>query len=591
VDASLDSGEPTDPAGPWVVDPARVGVEAAGQTVEVTAGLAARADEGPVDRVAVVDTDGRTLVVADCSGGACRLETPAGEREVPAATVRVDGAWHQGRAEGFALVTADGKVAVNATLFDGGGVRLAGEGLPAPIGVTGPLVLEGTPREVHRVALIGPGGDPVLVLEPGARGAGAVEVAGRRAHADAVRAELHGDPFRDDRVLLRYWVDGIRQGWYVDTTPAPAYQAAGEALEEHLVLRSPTAEGRAELDLAAGPVGLEDPEARLSPRFDVAARVTVEDAGGFERGWLTVDGTPVAELGATGRSDGARVLQGTLAADRVEPGAADVGARLERMLAPGVVQVREVDPIPVQLDAQGPPAPQAPPAADSAALAWSDREDVARWEAQVRPDGGTWRSVPVEGTRATVPEDWSTWEGRVRGVDEVGNTGPWSEAATGGSTGDEDGEDPPAPALEVRAPTPGARVAGEVAVRWAPDPGTAEVRVEATGAHGWRTVAQAREPPAVWDSRELPDGEHRLRVTASGPGGETARLVDVRVDNLDPVPANPSSGLAPSSEDAEDGTPPPAWQPGQPGPRALAAGVALALGGLTAVRVAGHGKR
>lgn len=575
ADASVDTGPPVDPWGPWVVAPGHAAVEV-GATVEVNLStpLAVRAEDGPVDEAAVVGPEGRVLVAADCSSGACTISTPLGTRSVPAATITPNGTWHQARTDGFTLEAADGTAQVEARVFDDRGVRLDGDGLAAPVTVTAPLVLEGTPRTVDRLALLGPGGEPVLVVDADGREAARVQVGERTVRADEVHATLHGDPLNDDEVLVRVWVDGQRHGFVVQQTPHGAYQAAGGALEDHLVVRSPTREGSAAITLRAGPATVET-EGRLSPAFDVAARVTVEDGTPWTRGWLTVDGTPRAELTASGSQQDARVLHGVLE-DDLEGEHAEIGARLERRLAPGLVQVQHVDPVSVHLDDQGPPPPSIQPSTEGASITWPNGS-AARWEAQARPPEGDWRPIPTEDREARLPEGpHGEWEARVRGVDDVGNEGPWSEPVVL-ERGGEDAEPTHGQArLALTAPEPGDHLSGTARIAWQPDPATATVRadVRTSGEAPWQRVAEGSNPPLTWDTRTVPDGDHTLRVTAEGPGGPTTRLLAVTVDNLDPIDGADTGaflGEGPDPTRGGDG----AAMPGTPLPQALAAGLAL----------------
>lgn len=587
--ASVSSQRPLDPEGPWVLSAQKVRLAPGnGLEVELSTPVTARADQGPADRVVVLTPEDRPLVGIGCGEGACELRTPLGVREVPAGSLAFEGAWHQGRLTGLRVEAVDGAAQVTVDAFGPHGVRVAGSALEDPVTVTGTLVLEGDPRDVDRVALRGPDGEAALAARPGDGSLAALRLGDRDVRVEALRVTLLGDPLTDETVTLRLWIDGDRTGFIVKQTPADAYGRAGAALSEHLILRSPTRDHEAELRLTAGPVVLEGP-GQISPRFDASLVWTVANASAYERGWLLVDDAPKAEIALSGEDGPRRALHATLPGEALGPDDEHaLVARLERDLAPGVVQVHHTEPVTVRTDHQGPPAPTVRVEDDR--LTWTPTPGAVRWEATARPEGDPWRELATDGTQAPLPTGPAgAWEGRVRGVDALGNPGPWSETVHWTL-------DTPAtpitsrPQLVVETPDADQTLTGLSEIRWQADPSIARVKAALQVEQGspWRELGSATTPPMTWDTRTVPDGTHRLKVTALGPGGRTTRILPVTVDNLEPVTQAPS--VLPGHE-AGPGAPAPTPLPGHPLPRAIATGLLLAGAGLALTRAGFHRSR
>lgn len=581
----VEQEEPFDPEGPWESPRARARVTlGVGPSVEVSTPVSVRSGDALVEEVVVTDAGGREVAWVDCRGGACVVGSPVGEREVPGVSVLPEGGgWGSGRVTGASVVAASGETVARVEAFGGQGVRVSGQAVDEEVVVSGPLVLEGDARSPSRVAVLGPGGDPVIEVDARGEGVGSVQVAGREHRVGVAHVEVMGDPLREEEVLVRVWVDGERHGWFVRATPSGAFGAAGEALEEHVVLRSPLRGEEASYRLRAGPRVIEGGGA-LSGRLDVFARVTVEESSGFREGWLLVDGTPVAWLQAAGSEKGLLVLEGVVPSERTDDGGSVVEARLERALAPGVVQVHHAGSVNVSFSSAGP----APPGIVSGegGMEWVDREGV-RWEAVARPVGSDeWVPVAVQGARVQAPfaPPWE-WEGRVRGVDALGNVGAWSTTHAWSAGSSQNASVDP-PSLMLHEPGRGERVRGVVTVAWeASGPvASVEASIRLEGQEGFETIGSAGEGAILWDSRGVPDGDHELRVTARGPGGASSVLVPVTVDNLGPVPASSPSWLAqePRGPGASLGR---GWMPGVPLPAALTAGLVLvSVAGVAAYR-------
>lgn len=592
AEANVSSQRPLDPEGPWTVGPYDARLSVAGQDLELVGPLVAEGDRGPVDSALLVAPDGSPLVGVDCREGRCDLRTPLGEREVPAATIAMAGAWQQARTTGLRLTAADGAAAVTIDAAGDQGVRVEGQALNRSLTVTSTLVVEGTPRDVDRLALRGPTGKPLIVAEPGGRSAGRLTLADRTVRAPDLHVAMRGDPLTDEEVVVRLWARGERTGIVVHQTPAEAYGHAGEALAGHLVLGSPTRAREANVTLAAGPVQLDGP-GTISPRFDTRARVQVADASGYDRGRLTVDGEPRAPLDLAGRQEDERVFHGRLAAGGLRPGEHELGVRLERDLAPGVVQTQQVTSFDLVVDRSGPVPPTGVEITDGG-LDWSARATASVYEVRLSPpDGPAW-TRPVEGTSARLPgSPAGGWAGQVRAVDDVGNPGPWSREVRWTVERGSPGGAEPAFSFELEAPRPGETLTGLERVRWSGQAvSTVTVDVRPADGGDWTRVGQGSKSPVSWDTRTVLDGSYRLRATAHGPDGPVTRLASVTVDNLAEVTESAGTGLlAPDREpEASEGLPGPL--PGRPLPTALATSLGLlAALGLGWAKLGRYGKR
>lgn len=404
---------------------------------------------------------------------------------------------------------------------------LAGASAPGPS-----LELSHGPvGDVTMAILRGPQGDPVLEARAGPAGQGWLRVAEEPRSNGPVEVTVVGDPTADDRVDLIIEAGGER--WVVEVAPTPAetWQAAGA----HRLVASPFSGPEANLTLAVGPVTLEG-AGTVSPRFDLLARVSLEDPGGYTATGLTLDGQTVARL--LSPDDGAtRVHHARMHAWLWPAGEHTIlGVRVERDLAPGLVHETLVGETSLLLDRQGPGPPS--PTATDGTVAWPPTPEAAAYEAQLRNGSTPWRPVAVQGT--SLHTNASLADGdqvRVRGIDAVGNPGPWSPSVAVASR--QGPGDPPAPLPDRWDPLrPGATVRGLVEVPWPRQAPVVQARLliddPVTGT--WQPVAQARESPLVWDTRVLPDGAYLLKLEVATQDGTTTRFFPgMTVDNLGPL--------------------------------------------------------
>lgn len=342
----------------------------------------------------------------------------------------------------------------------------------------------------------------------------------------ASRVETEGDPASDEEVQARVQAGGETVTLVLQRTPAglldglPGAQQARDA--------SPTGPVDAELRLEVGPVVLEGP-GNVSPSFPLRAHASLAEDHDIDEAWLRLDGERWAELEAAGEADGRPVLlgqlgPGSLPADRTTH--ADVV--FERYLAPEATQIVQGPGWDVYADARGPPAPSLVAEETSVRV----EGEGARFEVQTRPAEGAWRSASLDG-RTVASVDSSHDQVRARGIDEVGNAGPWSPPLglpTHDEPEPEEGED-----FELLAPRDGDRVEGLVHIDWRP--AEASPLVEAYARRGptmeWQEIGQAMEPPIAWRTSFVPDGTWQLHVRAETEEGWSSRLVTVHVDNLD----------------------------------------------------------
>jgi len=385
-------------------------------------------------------------------------------------------------------------------------------------------------------------------------------------------AEVEGDPTRDDRMQARIEAEDRQAEVTVDRTLAglvdesPRSQAIREA--------SPTGPAQAQLRLAAGPV--ERAEAgEVSPAFALQARVSVDGDEGFETAWLRLDGDRWTELEPAGWAGDRRILLGELAARTLPAGeTTHVDVVFEREPAPGARHVVQGPGFDVFADAEGPPEPTL--AIDEGTIrVGSGAEEV---HAQARTPGEDWRPVPVrEGS--IDPAGEGPLEVRARGVDAVGNAGPWSPTHRVETVTEPD----PAPtvAFQLRAPDEGQTIEGVAAVDWRPADRAQVVAVEARSAeHGNSTISEgASQPPVRWRTGFVPDGEWTLHVRAQTPQGLVSELVTVTVDNLEHGPAG---------DGVDDDGSVPSRDPVQRTRSPLSAALASGAGALALVALAGR---
>lgn len=418
---------------------------------------------------------------------------------------------------------------------------LVARGLAGPTSAEAEVieVTEGPSGEVHAVVVRGPEGSPVVEAQAGPADHGVLIVGGEPPVRGPARLTVVGDPLADDTVRLVAEVDGQRWVFEVHPTPAGPWQGSGA----HRVVASPLAGPEAEVALAVGPVLLGGP-GTVSPAYDLLAQTVLEDAQGYRPVGLALDGQTVARVVSTQADGSHRIGHASMpgyrwpASDQTE-----LAVRVERELAPGLIHETLVARTALLLDRQGPAPPV--PTVENGTVTWLPSDQAVAYDAQRRNASGAWRPVTTRTDRlgpgaGLEPGD----DVRVRGVDGVGNPGPWSPPVTVPSPD----ETRPAPAeLPDRwGPlAPGATVTGSVEVAWPARAPVLQARVlvedPATG--GWQPVAQARESPLVWETRVLPDGVYLAKLEVETPDGTLTRffpsLTVANLAPLDPPPAGP----------------------------------------------------
>lgn len=356
-------------------------------------------------------------------------------------------------------------------------------------------------------------------------------------------AEVEGDPASDDEVEARTDAGGREATVVFSRTPAGWIDEAPEG--DRVREASPTGPVDAELRLAAGPVERAGP-GNVSPAFPLDVRLSVDADDDVDRAWLRLDGQRWAPLELAGTEGDRRVHLARLAPHTLPAGqTTHVDVLFERRPTPATTHVLQGPGWDVHADARGPPAPELTDENGTVAI----DGQAHRWQAQQRSADGGWQAAPV--TDGTIePTLAAAHELRARGIDRVGNAGPWSPPHPL-----ENGTEPaprPAEPFRVLAPEPGDEVEGEVLVDWRPAKAVGFVEVEArSSTHEDRHVGHAAEPPIRWRTGFVPDGDWTLHVRAQTEDGWSSRLVPVTVDNLETVELaddDEGQGSQPASE-------------------------------------------
>lgn len=392
-------------------------------------------------------------------------------------------------------------------------------------------LVHGPGGELTEVGLLGPGGHRVLEAAAGPPGQGQLSIAGLPPVQGPVTLTLVGDPLADDQVDLVIEAGGERWVVEVVATPAGAWEASGA----HRLVASPLAGPEPGLLLAAGPVLLDGP-GTLSPRFDLLARVAVDEGedDGYTPVALTLDGETAARLVASGQDDQTEVHHARMPAWAWPPGdQAKLAVRVERELAPGLVHETLVARTSVLLDRQGPSAPS--PAASNGTVAWSAVPGAAAYEAETRNGTEPWGPVRVDGTGLHPDASLAAGhEVRVRAIDGVGNPGPWSQTVA--IDPPRSPPPPPAPVPDQWPPlTPGVKVEGTVELTWSRQTPIvqAHLSIHDPEEGAWRPVAHTRDTPLTWDTRMVPDGAYLVKLEIQTPEETVTRLFPgVTIDNL-----------------------------------------------------------
>ncbi len=426
---------------------------------------------------------------------------------------------------------------------------LAGEGTPS-----GVSMVQGPDGQIQRVTLRGPAGEPVLEAQAGEGAGGRLAIAGLAPVRGPVTITLVGDPLADRPVAVVVEADGDR--WVVDLPPTTG--GAWEGSGAHRIVASPLAGPETDLAVAVGPVLLAGPGS-VSPRFGLLAQVAVEAPGGYRPTGLVLDGQTVARVLVAGTNGSALIAHASMPAYRwPSTEQVELAVRVERELVPGLVHETLVGRTDLLLDRQGPRAPGLEVVDRN--VTWRVDPGVGAWEAERRNGTGTWRPVAaLDGRLAPTTSLAGGDEVRVRGIDPVGNPGPWSAPVVVPSATRPDL--PPAPLPERWGPlAPGAELAGTVEVPWPDRAPVVAVRVlvddPVTGT--WQAVAQARESPLVWETRVLPDGVYLAKLEVETTEGTSSRFYPgLTVANLGPSASGPTDDPATTSKPVEVPVPDP----------------------------------
>jgi hypothetical protein len=554
-----------DPAQPGRLGAFTVEVEVGGERVEATGPARLRVAEDP-GRVDVLAPDGTRLAQLECENGRCRLATPVGAKQVPAATVQVDGSG--GVLGGFELTGPDGQTRVQASVVGDQGVRVWGQALGEQLSLAPGLFVEGSARDVDAVRWDSPTGHSIGLALAGDEARG--QAASRSTSADPADLWLEGDPLTDDEVDVVAESEGERGIVHVRQTPSRAFEESDRSGElEHVA--SPTAPPNATLSLDAGPVERASSGA-VSSAFEATARLVVDDDR-TDRAWLTLDGERGASFREAGQTDDGRVFLARLPAGVIgdHGDTVDVSAIVERDAAPGLVQRLEAANLTVAIDARGPTAPS---------VAWQRGEvrvngSADRLAAQARAPEGVWRERAVTNGTVALPDTAEPgWQVRVRGVDAVGNPGPWSQPVEVPERLPEREASEP---FRVVAAAVESTLEGTVPILWTPEAAAGQISVHARheGADAWTEIGSSTTSPIEWRTEYERDGTYRLQVRAMDGPHAVSRLLTVTVDNLDPT--GPPQEQSRQQAELPDQRP----DPGQPLARSLALlGTAGALAGI-----------
>lgn len=383
--------------------------------------------------------------------------------------------------------------------------------------------------------------------------------------AGPAEVTVEGSPTSDDEVYTHLRVED--RSATVTLRETPAGLLPGSAGGDQLARASPTGPVDARLELEAGPVQLSGPGS-VSPAFPLKARASVDAEDGVDRAWLRVDEQIAAELDPAGRAEDRDVFVGSLGAHHLP---ADRSPRVDvvfdREPTPATTQRLEGPGWTVRTDDEGPDPPKLRVEEGQVRM----EEAPAEVRAQTRSEEGSWEPARVEDGTVLVPDEPGTHQVRARGVDGVGNEGPWSDPV---EVVDATRSRPTQPdPWRLVSPDDGSTVQGAVPVAWRPANATSLVQVDARPGpqDTWRSIGEAGDPPITWRTGFVTDGDWQLRIRAHTNGSWETRLVNVTVDNLDES-SHPTPPAARGQASGPDGLDP---RTASPMGRALASGAAL----------------
>jgi chitodextrinase len=155
----------------------------------------------------------------------------------------------------------------------------------------------------------------------------------------------------------------------------------------------------------------------------------------------------------------------------------------------------------------------------------------------------TWAAAPeISSTAVTFTDltNGTSYDFSVRSRDIVGNASEWSEPVSATPAAD-----PAAPTVTITSPADGARVLGPLGVAIEPAEGSPPVsRVDLLVDGSPAGSADTVPVTITWDSTSVADGDHTLRVRATGEGGVVGTSAPVRVSVDNTAPAVPGGVAA-----------------------------------------------